>query len=88
MKGYLDRIEDNKRAVILVEELGKEYIINVARLPDGSKEGTWFDLTIEDDQIIKLVINEEMKKEMENKINNIMDELRNKNKSGSRFKRN
>lgn len=87
MKGYLDRIEDNKHAVILVEDLKKEYIIDVDRLPSNSKEGVWFDLTIEGDRIIELVINEEMKKEMEHKINDIMQKLKDRNKSGSRFRR-
>lgn len=88
MKGYLDRIEDNKHAVILVEELGKEYIIDVARLPNNSKEGTWFHLEIVNDEIVEITIDEAMKEEMEKKISNIMDKLRNKNKTGSKFRRN
>lgn len=88
MKGVLDRIVDGKHAVILVEEVGREYVLDVSRLPNNSKEGVWYDLTIEDDEIVEMRINEETQEEMEKKINNIMDKLRNKNKSGSRFKRN
>ena len=88
MKGVLDRIVEGKHAVVLVEELGKEYIIDVDRLPDGSKEGVWYDLKIVNNEIIEMKIDDETEAVMEKKISSIMDKLRNKNKSGSRFRRN
>lgn len=88
MKGVLDRIVDGKHAVILVEELGKEYIIDVDSLPNDSKEGTWFKLKVVNDEIVEMRIDEETQEVMEKKIDDIMSKLRNKNKSGSKFRRN
>lgn len=44
MKGYLDRIEDGGRAVILLEEQGFEIILPISHLPAGSRVGTWFQI--------------------------------------------
>lgn len=42
MKGYLDRIENGGKAVILLEEQGFEIIVPFRELPDGSGVGSWF----------------------------------------------
>jgi len=86
MLGYLDEIVDGKHAVILVESEGKEYALDVGKLPVGVKEGTWFDLVVEGDQITELTVNLDKQREMEIKTQDIMGELR-KKKGGSRFRR-
>lgn len=86
VKGNLDRIVDGKHAVIIVEELGKEFVVDVERLPTGSKEGAWFNLTINDDTIESIVLDEQYTAKKEKDIENKVNKLR-KRSSGSRFQR-
>ncbi|MCL6573941.1 MAG: DUF3006 family protein [Bacillus sp. (in: Bacteria)] len=87
MKGYLDRIEENKFAVILVEEIKKEFIIPVAELPVGSAKKSYFDLTIENNQITSMKLNEQATMTEQQKVDELMLKLRSKSK-GSKFKKN
>ncbi|MFZ3590943.1 DUF3006 family protein [Bacillus sp. DJP31] len=86
MKGYLDRIEDNQFAVILVEEIKKEFIIPKAELPEGSVEKSYFDLIIENDLIKSMKLNEQTTSSEQQNVANLMSKLRSKSK-GSKFKR-
>jgi len=43
--GVLDRFNENRRAIILLESVGLEVHIEHSDLPSGSKEGTWFKVT-------------------------------------------
>jgi hypothetical protein len=86
MKGVLDRIEDNKFAVILVDELRKEFVIPKDQLPDGTKPNAWLDLTITDDNITSVRLNKEATSVEEEKVENMMNKLRSKSR-GSKFKR-
>jgi hypothetical protein len=86
MKGVLDRIEDNKFAVILVDELRKEFVIPKDQLPDGTKPNAWLDLTITDDNITSVRLNKEATSVEEEKVENMMNKLLSKSR-GSKFKR-
>ncbi|PLR76560.1 DUF3006 domain-containing protein [Bacillus sp. V3-13] len=86
MKGYLDRIEEDQYAVILVEAVNKEFIIHKEKLPAGSTVHSWFDVTLEDGQIAGLTLNEEATASSHQKVDNMMEKLR--SKSGSKFKKN
>ena len=48
---YLDRFTDNEKALLLVEELQKEFHIDISALPSGSTAGTWFLVEIQGDEI-------------------------------------
>lgn len=87
MKGYLDRIEDNKFAVILVESINKEFIIPKAELPEGSTEKSYFDLTIEKDKIKSLKLNEQSSVTEQQKTDDLLSKLRSKSKE-SKFRKN
>ncbi|AST92512.1 hypothetical protein BC6307_15040 [Sutcliffiella cohnii] len=84
MKGYLDRIEDDKYAVILVEEIGKEYVLSKDQLPDGSSIHSYFDVKIEDDRITSLTLDEKTSISEQQKVDSMMAKLRSKSK-GSKF---
>lgn len=86
MKGYLDRIEDNKFAVILVDELNKEFIVPTEELPAGSSEKAYFDLIIENDKITSISLNAQKTASEQQKVSDTMDKLRSKS-SGSKFKK-
>ncbi|WP_174733299.1 DUF3006 domain-containing protein [Mesobacillus harenae] len=86
MKGYLDRIEDNKFAVILVEDIKKEFIIPKEELPEGSAEKSYFNLTIQNDQITFIKLDEHATGTEQNKTDKLMSKLRSKS-NGSKFKK-
>lgn len=86
MKGYFDRVEDRQMAVILVEEMNKEFIISVNELPEGSVAGTYFDLIIENGEIISIIPDRETTEVEKEKTDALMTKLRAKSK-GSKFKR-
>lgn len=83
--GVLDRITDDKYATILVEDLGKEFILNKEELPIGSKEGTWFNLIIKNEEIKNLTINQELTESRKISIEEKMGRL--KKRSGSKYKK-
>jgi hypothetical protein len=87
IKGYLDRIEDNQYAVILVEEMKKEFIIPKEYLPQGSKEDSYFEIIIENEKITSIELDEQTTLSEQEKVDDMMTKLRSKSK-GSKFKKN
>ena len=87
IKGYLDRIEDNQYAVILVEEMKKEFIVPKEDLPQGSTENSYFEITIENEKITFLKLDEQTTLSEQEKVDDMMTKLRSKSK-GSKFKKN
>ena len=85
-KAYLDRFTDNEQAILLVDKLQQEFHIEISTLPSGSTPGTWFLVTIENDEITHVQIDEEKTAEMKQEIDERMQRL--KSKKTSRFKRN
>lgn len=86
MKGILDRIEDGRHAVILVEEEGIELILPANRLPEGSRINSWFTIDAENGQLM-MALDEELSLAKSEQAEELMARLR-KKKKGSRFKRN
>ncbi|RDW15474.1 DUF3006 family protein [Oceanobacillus chungangensis] len=86
MKGILDRFEGDK-AVILIEEINEEFIIQKTELPSGSEQQTIFDLEKANDSYKILAIDASTTNAAAEKSANLMDRLR-ANSSGSKFIRN
>ena len=86
MKGILDRIEDDRHAVILVEEEGIELVLPANRLPEGSQINSWFTIDAENGQLA-VTLDEETSNAKSVQAEELMTRLRTK-KKGSRFKRN
>ncbi|KMK77990.1 DUF3006 domain-containing protein [Alkalihalobacillus pseudalcaliphilus] len=84
-KAVLDRIEDQKFAVLLVGEKEEEMIIPKEQLPTGSKEGMWFSISIVDDQIEQIRIDEQVTEARKDAISQKMALL--KKRKTSKFKR-
>lgn len=84
-KAYIDRFTDYGKAVLLVDQLKKEFLIAIDSLPTGSAPGTWFTVTIENDEISNFQFDEEKKTAMEQEVAERMKRL--KSKKSSRFKR-
>jgi len=83
---YLDRFTDNDKALLLVEELRKEFHVDISALPLSSKVGTWFSVDIQGDEITSFQIDEGKTLEIKKVIDDRMQRL--KSKKSSRFKRN
>jgi hypothetical protein len=86
MRGMLDRIEDGFNAVILLEERGREIIVPVSRLPEGTQIHSWFTITMEEEEIVSIEVDENLSQEKAARAQNLMQRLRGR-KSSSRFKR-
>lgn len=86
MRGVLDRFEDGGVAVIIAEQAGREYHVPLRYLPEGSRQGMWFTLSIEDGRVVDIEVDLTQAKERMDKAEELMARLRSKN-TGSRFKR-
>ncbi|WP_035512514.1 DUF3006 domain-containing protein [Halalkalibacillus halophilus] len=84
--GVIDRVEDNMKAVILIEEEEKELIVPSEQLPPEHKEGDWLVVTFENDRPTKYEINYEKTKEAKSSTADRLSRLRKKS-SGSKFNR-
>lgn len=86
MRGVLDRFESGV-AVIIAEEAGREFHVPLRLLPEGSRQGMWFRLSIEEGCIIDIEADLQQTTNQEKKAGELMERLRNK-QTTSRFKRN
>ncbi|MFW6111187.1 MAG: DUF3006 domain-containing protein [Thermoproteota archaeon] len=81
IKAVIDRVEEGKIAVILVEEEGLEFKIPVNELPKDIEEGVWLNVDIEDGELVVLEIDEE---ETEKRKNRIQEKIKTLRKRGSK----
>ncbi|MCP3027242.1 DUF3006 family protein [Halobacillus sp. A5] len=86
MKAVYDRLEEDRHAVLLVEETNREYIVDKERLPEGSKVHDWFEVTLQGDKIISITRDPEAAAAQLEKVKSKRRNLK-RNSRGSRFKR-
>ena len=85
VNAVVDRISGGKHAVILAEELNKEFIVDTGTIDATLREGLWVDLFIDDaGSVIEVKPNEKLTKEQELKVSNVMERLR--KQKGSKYK--
>lgn len=82
----LDRIEDGRLAVILIEELQQEVALPIAWLPEGSHVNSWFDIELDGRGIKAITLDMETTAIKKDKLARLMKRLKAK-QSKSRFKR-
>jgi hypothetical protein len=75
-KAVIDRFEGNL-AVIVFEKNEKRMIYLKNNLPKGAKEGDWLLIEIQDDKIIKIDIDFQLKEDAKRRITGKMEKLRN-----------
>ncbi len=80
-RAVVDRIEDKKKAVILVGKEEKEFIIDVDQLPSSIYEGDILKVHLEEDNIFKIEFDIEEKEKVKNRIDEKMKSLKNNSKS-------
>ncbi|MDE4084884.1 DUF3006 domain-containing protein [Planococcus maritimus] len=86
MRGVLDRFEDGGVAVIIAEQAGREFHVPLRYLPEGSRAGMWFTLSIESGRVVDIEADLTQTNERADKAEELLARLRSKN-TGSRFKR-
>ncbi len=85
VNGVVDRISEGKHAVILVESLNKEYLIDVNESEVSLWEGLWLDLLLDEKNEIKqLTPNEQLTEKNKQNVDDLMGKLR--KRKGSKFK--
>ncbi|UCZ53939.1 DUF3006 domain-containing protein [Bacillus shivajii] len=84
IKVVIDRIVDEKHAVLLTKDEEQEIIVPIDKLPSGAMEGTWLKVSFHGDDIEKIIIDQESKATQE-RISSKMALLR--KKKGSQFKK-
>lgn len=85
MLGLLDRFEGEK-AVILVEEKNREWIVEKSRLPDGSEKGSWLSFEENEGELSHFQIESDLTKEKKETAADLLQSIRLQSK-GSKFKR-
>ncbi|WP_062051861.1 DUF3006 domain-containing protein [Bacillus sp. JCM 19034] len=86
VRAVIDRIVNDRIAVLVAEEVNKEYSVPKEQLPEGANEGTWLSLVVEQDQVMEMAIDKNMTETMEERVKNQLSRLQQKSR-GSRFKR-
>lgn len=86
MKGVLERIEDNRIAVILIEEEHREIYVPLKELPPGTGLNTWFHIELEGGEVVSLRIDEDATEERSHRADEIRQKLLSK-RTGSKFRR-
>ncbi len=64
----IDRIVDGITAVLILEEGQEEFLCPALSLPEGSKEGLWLLVRIEDGELVDVEIDHERTAAMEERI--------------------
>lgn len=81
----VDRISEGKFAVILAEEINKEFIIPIEKATIPLRPGLWLDITLnEKNQIETMQANETLTNEKAQSVSNMMEKLR--KRKGSKYK--
>ncbi|WP_042146857.1 DUF3006 family protein [Paucisalibacillus sp. EB02] len=70
--GMVDRMENGELAVILVEELESEFVVNTSDIDTKLARDVWVDLIIVGKEIKELTINVEKTQEREKEIKELM----------------
>lgn len=85
INAVVDRISEGKYAVVLAEEVKKEFVLSLADIDVSLREGLWLELTLnEAGEIIGIKVKEELTAEKQAKVSDVMAQLR--KRKGSKYK--
>ncbi|GAF65594.1 hypothetical protein BTS2_2492 [Bacillus sp. TS-2] len=80
-KAILDRIEDGQVAVLLIDSHEEEWNVSASLLPKGSQEGASLLVTIENQQVIHIQLDEASQYIAKERITKKMSQLKKQTKS-------
>ncbi|RTR27133.1 DUF3006 family protein [Robertmurraya yapensis] len=86
MKAYFDRIEEDV-AVIIIEETKEQFIKPIEQLPAGAVPGTWFEVTINQDEIVEMKLDASTTESKQRTTEDLLAKIRSKNKR-SKYRKN
>jgi hypothetical protein len=72
----IDRIEDGRHAVLLLEAEGFQIVIPVEELPEGASEGDWLRVVVEDERLVRAQVDSAATKAAKDSIREKMNRLR------------
>lgn len=75
VSAVLDRMEDNDKAVLLMEDEEKEWVVKRNVLPSGARTGEWFDVYFQGPNEYRILQNEKHTEKMEKKIEGLRKNL-------------
>lgn len=75
-QAVLDRFATEDQAVLLIEQIDREFIVPRERLPDGSDLHVWFTVSIEDEELMIQEIDLKKEDKQWQKIRRLMTYLR------------
>lgn len=85
VNGVVDRISEGKYAVILVESIKREFLVDVQTVDVSLREGLWLDIILDESNEIKdLIPNEQLTEKNKQNVDDLMSKLR--KRKGSKFK--
>lgn len=85
INAVVDRISDGTKAILIAEQIKKEFIVDTNLISSPLKEGMWVDLYLDQNNQIKRIIpNEKLTQQKRHEISQIMNRLR--KRKGSKFK--
>jgi hypothetical protein len=74
-QAVVDRIEDGKHAVLLVDD-SEEKIVPAGQLPNGASDGTWLQVRFDGDELVEATIDHEATEQARLRVREKMDKLR------------
>lgn len=80
VEGVVDRISDHGLAVILVEQINKQFDVSINQFPEINS-GDWLLVTIDNDEIKHIEVNTEKTKERKRIAKRKTDKLRKRQQS-------
>ncbi len=86
-KAFVDRIVDEKHAVLLIGESEREHIVPVEALPADATAGVWLKVRFEGDDLAEVVIDIEEQEQTRARIAGKMERLRQRRRRNDRTRR-
>jgi len=86
VEAMIDRFSDQETAVLLAEQIGKEFIVKKDQLPKGAKREDYLVLEVEGDKILSIDLDFKKTKDRKDSVQSKLDRLR-QGQTQSRFKR-
>lgn len=85
-QAVFDRLSDNNKAVLLIDSINQEYVIDKHMLPLEAKPNDWLEIDIEHNQVVAIKLDRNKTIQAKQAIDEQVKRIRN-TKKGSKFKR-
>jgi hypothetical protein len=80
-QAVVDRMVEDRQAVLLVGETARELLVPVSALPAGTQPGMWLKVEFDGDQLISATIDEEYTQQVLERVKEKLAQLRKRGRS-------